>query len=88
MQAILERFEGQFAVLRFSAQGGSAAGGEGSSAVLRADGQELIVPREELPKGVKEGATLFLIFSQSKTEEEHREKLAKSILNEILNNEV
>ena len=61
---------------------------EGSSAVLRADGQELTVPREDLPKDAKEGAAFFLIFSQSQSEEEHREKLAKSILNEILNNEV
>lgn len=88
MQAILDRFEGQFAVLRFSAQGGSAEGGEGSSAVLRADGQELVVPRAELPKDAQEGAVIFLLVSQSASEEEAREKLAKSILNEILNNEV
>lgn len=60
---------------------------EGASVVLRVDGQELLVPREELPKDAKEGSALFLIISPSASEEEAREKLAKSILNEILNNE-
>ncbi|KKU11591.1 MAG: hypothetical protein UX17_C0074G0007 [Parcubacteria group bacterium GW2011_GWC2_45_7] len=68
------------AVLRFHAKGGSASGGEGE--------QELVVPKEELPKDVKEGASLFLLISESKSEEEAREKLAKTILNEILNTEV
>lgn len=61
---------------------------EGASAVLRVDGQELSVGREELPKDAKEGSVFFLIISQSASEEEAREKLAKSILNEILKNEV
>lgn len=61
---------------------------EGGAAVLRLEGgQELTVPKEELPKDVKEGATLFFLISQSPSEEEAREKLAKSILNEILNTE-
>lgn len=62
---------------------------EDASAVLRLEnGQELVVPKDELPKDVKEGAALFLLISESKSEEEAREKLAKSILNEILNAEV
>lgn len=62
---------------------------EGESAVLRIEGgQELVVAKEELPKDIAAGAALFLLISQSKSEEEAREKLAKSILNEILNNEV
>ncbi len=61
---------------------------EGSRAVLVIDGQELTVSREELPKDAKEGAVLFLLVSQSASEEEGREKLAKSILNEILNADV
>ncbi|OGL67094.1 hypothetical protein A3B21_04785 [Candidatus Uhrbacteria bacterium RIFCSPLOWO2_01_FULL_47_24] len=62
---------------------------EGSSAILRIEGgQELVMPKEELPKEAKEGAALFLMISQSASEEEAREKLAKSILNEILNTEV
>ena len=69
MKAILDRFAGQFAVLRVA-------------------DQELTVAREELPKDIKEGAALFLIISQSASEEEAREKLAKSLLSEILNNEV
>ncbi len=58
---------------------------ESSSAVLRTDdGQELIVPKKDLPKSAHEGSALFLLFSQDASEEAHREKLAKSILNEIL----
>lgn len=58
---------------------------ENSSAVLRTDdNQELIVPKKDLPKGVHEGSALSLLFSQDASEEAHREKLAKSILNEIL----
>lgn len=61
---------------------------EGTSAVLRLeDNQELIVSKTELPKGVKEGAALFLLLSEHTTEEEHREKLAKTLLNEILHPE-
>lgn len=59
---------------------------EGSSAVLIFEGkQELVVPKEDLPQGVHEGSALFLLVSDSASEEEAREKLAKSILNEILN---
>lgn len=61
---------------------------EESSAVLLIDGQELIVPRTELPKDIKEGAVVFLLVCENPSEEKAREKLAKSILNEILNNEV
>lgn len=61
---------------------------EGGSAVLRLDGaQELVVPKDELPKGATEGSAFFVLISQSPSEEEAREKLAKSILNEILNPE-
>ena len=66
MQAIIDRFEGE-------------------KAVVRTNGQDIIVPRAELPKDIKEGSALFIIFSQSKTEEETRGTLAKTILNEILN---
>ena len=62
---------------------------EGMTAVLHFDGnQELLVSREELPKDAHEGMVLFVLVSDSANEEEAREKLAKSILNEILNNEV
>ena len=62
---------------------------EGGTAVLRIEGgQELVVQKEDLPKEAKEGAALFLMISQSASEEEAREKLAKSILNEILNTEI
>ncbi|GEM_PF-4348109 len=58
---------------------------EESCAVLKTnDGQELVVSKEELPKNAREGSALFVLFSADASEEAHREKLAKSILNEIL----
>ena len=69
MQAILDRFEENFAVLHLD------------------DGQELSVPKTALPENTREGAALFLLITENATEEAHREKLAKSILNEILNPE-
>lgn len=61
---------------------------EGNSALLRIEGgQELVVSKQELPKNAHEGSAFFLIFSASPSEEAHREKLAKSILNEILHTE-
>ncbi len=60
---------------------------ESGNAVLKIMGQELIVPKKDLPKNAHEGSALFLLFSQDASEEAHREKLAKSILNEILKTE-
>ncbi len=58
---------------------------EGKQAVLRIDdGQELIWPIKNLPTEAKEGSAVRLILSTSQTDEEEREKMAKTILNEIL----
>lgn len=59
---------------------------EGDRAILKLqDGQEWRWPRQNLPKTAKEGSVLFLRALQSAEKEEEREKLAKTILNEILN---
>lgn len=58
---------------------------EDNKAVLRVEGQELIISKTELPKEAKEGSTLFILISEHASEEAAREKMAKTLLNEILN---
>ena len=58
---------------------------EGNFAVVKTeDGQELLWPIADLPEGVREGTAVRLNLSTSQTDEEERTKLAKSLLNEIL----
>jgi len=60
---------------------------EGVFGVLKLDdGQEMNWPIKNLPDGIKEGQALRLSVSTSQTEQEEREKAAKALLNEILNN--
>lgn len=60
---------------------------EGESAVIKTDdGQEIIWPKNNLPEDAEEGAAVRLNLSTSKTDEEERAKLAKTLLNEILQN--
>lgn len=58
---------------------------EEKQAIIRLeDKQELYWPLSRLPKEVKEGTALRLVLTTSQTDEEEREKLAKTILKEIL----
>jgi len=58
---------------------------EGKQAILRIeDGQELIWPIKNLPEDAIEGSSVRLVLRTSRTDEEEREKLAKTLLNEIL----
>jgi hypothetical protein len=58
---------------------------EGESAVIKLeDGQEIIWPKKDLPEDAKEGSALRLSVSTSQSDEEERTKLAKTLLNEIL----
>jgi len=60
-------------------------GFEDTNAVLRLEpGGELRWNIRQLPEDAKKGAFVQLILSTGKTEEEERERLAKSILNHIL----
>lgn len=60
---------------------------EGESAVIKTEnGQELIWPKDNLPADAREGTAIRLNLSTSKTDEEERAKLAKTLLNEILQN--
>lgn len=58
---------------------------EGDFAVVKTeDGQKILWPRKELPDDAKEGSALRLSAFTSQTDEEERTKLAKTLLNEIL----
>lgn len=63
---------------------------EGDRAVLRTNaGQELVVPRNELPAHAREGDVLTISFGQDAAATDERAQRAKDMLNEILssNNE-
>ncbi len=58
---------------------------EGEVAVVKTeDGQEILWPKKDLPEDIKEGSALRLTASTSQNDEEERTKLAKTLLNEIL----
>ena len=49
------------------------------------DGQTLLIAKERLPQGVKEGAELWLHIETNAMRDEERKKMAKALLDEILN---
>lgn len=60
---------------------------EGKAAVIKLEnGQEIIWPVKNLPEETAEGSAVRLVVTTSRTDEEERIKLAKSLLNEILKN--
>jgi hypothetical protein len=59
---------------------------EGEKAVLKTENNENIIwPKNQLPKNSKEGESLLFIITNSKEEGESSKQLAKNIINEILN---
>ena len=61
---------------------------EGDRAVLRTNaGQELVVPRGEIPAHAREGDILTVSFGTDGKATDVRAQRAKDILNEILGNE-
>ena len=61
---------------------------EGKFAVIKTDDkQKILWPIKNLPDDIREGSSIRLIFSTSKTEQEERTKVAKTMLNEILKGE-
>ncbi len=61
---------------------------EGDKAVLKTiDHQTIIWPKNKLPNDAKESGVLFFNIQIDKDKEEQSKKLAKTILNEILNTE-
>ncbi|MFA6553713.1 MAG: DUF3006 domain-containing protein [Patescibacteria group bacterium] len=58
---------------------------EGKFAVLEtSDAQSVRWPIKNLPDDVQEGATLRLLITSAKTDEESREKLARTVINSLL----
>lgn len=57
---------------------------ENGTAVLKNNGEELSVPRIQLPEKVKEGDVLTAEFYLAKDEKVRKENLAKALLEEIL----
>ena len=57
---------------------------EGKAVLILDDGQKIIIDKNELAKGVKEGDILYLTLSRSQEATLEKEKLAKNILKEIL----
>ena len=49
------------------------------------DGQKLLIAKERLPQGVKAGDELWLHIETNALREEGRKKMAKALLDEILN---
>lgn len=60
---------------------------ENGTAILKGDGQKLVVPRVMIPENVREGDILSAEFYLLKDEAKRRQNLAKSILEEILGKE-
>jgi hypothetical protein len=61
---------------------------EGDRAVLKTnDGETIIWPKKNLPIDSREGAAITLIITGEKDKEVDSRRLAKNILNEILNSE-
>ena len=59
---------------------------EEDKAILKTeDNQTIIWPKNKLPHNIKEGGFLFFDIQENKNQEEQNKKLAKTILNEILN---
>ena len=57
---------------------------ENKMAVIQADGNTFNWPIKNLPDDVEVGTQVRLLLTTTKTEEEEREKMAKTILNQVL----
>lgn len=58
---------------------------EGKFALIKTeDKQKLLWPIKNLPDDIQVGSLVRLVISTSKTDEEERERVAKTMLNEIL----
>jgi len=52
--------------------------------LILADNQKINWPIKDLPEDVKQGSRVRIIISSSASQEEERKKLAKELINEIL----
>lgn len=59
---------------------------ENGSAVLIGEHAEIVVPKKLIPKSCSESDIIHLTISSDEAETNRREKSAKELLNQILNN--
>ena len=59
---------------------------ERMAVIITKDGQELLWPIKDLPTECEKGTTVRIVLATSKTDQEEREKTAKTVLNQILKN--
>ena len=57
---------------------------EDKMAIIIADGNKFSWPIKNLPEDIEVGSEVRLILTTTKTDEEEREKMAKTILNQVL----
>lgn len=53
--------------------------------IVTSDNQKLLIARERLPHNVKEGDAIWLHIETTAMRDEERKKIAKALLDEILN---
>ena len=54
--------------------------------IITKDGQKLLWPINNLPEDSQKGKTVRIVLSTTKSDQDEREKTAKTILNQILRN--
>jgi len=54
--------------------------------IVTEDDQKLLWPIKDLPSDCEKGTAIRLILASSKTDQEERDKVAKTVLNKILKN--
>lgn len=59
---------------------------EKMAVIITKDGQKLLWPIKDLPADCEKGTTVRIILTTSKTDQEERDKISKTILNKILKN--
>jgi len=59
---------------------------EEGTAVLIGEHSEILMPKKLIPKSCKEGDIIHLTISSDEAETKRKQKRAKELLNEILNN--
>jgi hypothetical protein len=75
LKAILDRFEAHKGVLLF----------EDADLLGPLAGQELVLPQKLLPAGIKQGDVVILELMTDQQSTEEREKIARALLEDILN---
>lgn len=60
---------------------------ENKAVIKTEDGQQILWPKENLSEDIKEGSAVDIVIFNEEAEQIQREKMAKTLLNEILKKE-